>query len=81
MKFLGFGRKISFEDDLKVPPGYKLSFKDALHIVSHDMILGVLFPKWAMSATARLASARDAIDDLKVRCVVIINSGETQQVV
>ena len=42
-----------------------MSFKDALHVVSQDMILGVLFPKWAMSATARLAKARDAIADLK----------------
>lgn len=29
------------------------------------MILGVVFPRWAMNATARLAKARDAIDELK----------------
>ena len=34
----GFGRKISFAEDVKVPPGHQMSFKDALHVVSTETL-------------------------------------------
>ncbi|KAH8110025.1 614/534 cytochrome P450 [Phellopilus nigrolimitatus] len=62
----GFGRKISFSEDRKVPPGgYTMSFKDALHVVSTDMILYVIVPKWAMNLTERLRRVRSAFLDLQ----------------
>ncbi|KAI5119154.1 hypothetical protein M0805_005233 [Coniferiporia weirii] len=61
----GFGRKISFADDLKVPPGHVMSFKDALHITSQDMILGVIIPKWAMGFNQRFRNVRTAFADLQ----------------
>ncbi|KAI5119153.1 hypothetical protein M0805_005232 [Coniferiporia weirii] len=61
----GFGRKISFADNLKVPPGHAMSFKDALHITSQDMILGFVVPGWAMSFTQRFRKVRRAFAELQ----------------
>lgn len=64
---LGFGRTISFADDLKIPPGHNMSFKNALHIVSTDMIIPTLLPAWALNLTQRLRNVRTAMADLQVR--------------
>ncbi|KAI5122235.1 hypothetical protein M0805_007102 [Coniferiporia weirii] len=61
----GFGRKISFADDLKVPPGHVMMFKDALKITSQGMILGVVIPKWAMGFTQHFRNVRTAFADLQ----------------
>ncbi|EJC99158.1 614/534 cytochrome P450 [Fomitiporia mediterranea MF3/22] len=60
----GFGRMISFAEDLKVPPGYHMSFKDALHIVSQDMIIPTVLPAWMLNLTKRLRNVRTAVQDL-----------------
>ncbi|KAL5522930.1 hypothetical protein ACEPAF_1197 [Sanghuangporus sanghuang] len=60
----GFGRKISFAEDLKIPPGHNMSFKDALHIVSTDMILPTVLPAWSLNLTQRLRNVRTAMADL-----------------
>ncbi|KAF8895566.1 cytochrome P450 [Infundibulicybe gibba] len=38
----GFGRSISWEEDSTIPPGHKLSFKDALHIVSTGVMTKII---------------------------------------
>ncbi|KAJ7917508.1 cytochrome P450 [Mycena leptocephala] len=52
----GFGRKVSWKEDTVVPPGYTMSFKDALHI-AHN-------PYWAMGLTKHLRHVRTAFNEL-----------------
>ncbi|KAI0064393.1 cytochrome P450 [Artomyces pyxidatus] len=50
----GFGRRISWMDDLAIPEGHKMTFKDALHTVSRNVIgVRLVFPDWAMRITKR----------------------------
>lgn len=44
----GFGRRISWKDDLIVPPNHKLAFKDALHIVSTELLIKVITPEFIL---------------------------------
>jgi hypothetical protein len=43
-----------------------MSFRDALHIVSTNMVLPVVVPSWAMSLTKRLRKANLAMKELRV---------------
>jgi hypothetical protein len=71
---IGFGRKISFADDTKIPPGHEMSFKDALHIVSTDMVLPVVVPSWAMGLTERLRKANLAMKELRVGILFVVDA-------
>lgn len=68
---VGFGRKISWRDDQVIPIGHRMTFKEALHIVSTDMILRLTVPKWAMGLTARLRNVRVAFEELEV-CTIFL---------
>lgn len=61
----GFGRAISFSDEEKVPPGYTMSFKEALNIVSCNLMLPLVLPNWIMSFTKKLRDIRTATTELK----------------
>lgn len=63
----GFGRKVSWKDDMVVPSGYTMSFKEALHTVSSSTLIKIIVPKWAMGLTKRLRHVRDAFKELDVR--------------
>jgi len=56
----GFGKPISFDENTDIPPGHTMTFKDALHIVSIDMTLGIAVPNWAMGLTNRLRTYWEA---------------------
>jgi hypothetical protein len=62
----GFGQKISWEEDKVIPIGHTMSFKDALHVVSTDVFLKLVFPNWAMGLTPRLRRIRAAFEELEV---------------
>jgi len=62
----GFGRKISWRDDQVIPIGRRMTFKEALHIVSTDMGLRIIVPEWAMGLTQRLRKIRIAFEDFEV---------------
>ncbi|CAL1699322.1 unnamed protein product [Somion occarium] len=49
----GFGRRIGWNDEMVAPPGHKLTFRDTLAAVSHDTMLKVTLPNWALYATKR----------------------------
>ncbi len=55
---------MSFNDDTDIPPGHSMTFKDALHIVSANMTLGIVVPSWAMSLTSRLRTYWGSISKL-----------------
>ena len=63
---LGFGRKISWTDDMKLPPGHQLTFKDALHTMSTDIFLKLIVPGWAMGLTKHLRHVRQAFIEMDV---------------
>ncbi|KAJ7807793.1 cytochrome P450 [Mycena leptocephala] len=60
----GFGRKVSWKEDTVVPPGYTMSFKDALHTVSTGTITKFIVPTWAMGLTKHLRHVRVAFNEL-----------------
>jgi hypothetical protein len=68
---VGFGRKISWRDDQAIPIGHRMTFKEALHIVSTDMILRLIVPEWAMGLTTRLRNVRVAFEELEV-CTIFL---------
>lgn len=35
----GLGRRASWKDDLVIPSGHSMTFRDALHIASNDVLL------------------------------------------
>ena len=44
----GFGRRITWNEDKVVPPGYTMTFKDALYEASHRLPWRVIFPEWML---------------------------------
>ncbi|KDR75779.1 hypothetical protein GALMADRAFT_248468 [Galerina marginata CBS 339.88] len=61
----GFGRKISWHDDVVIPAGHQMTFKDSLHIASSDIIFKAILPDWALKyGTARLRNVKTAFEEL-----------------
>ncbi|PSR70454.1 hypothetical protein PHLCEN_2v13705, partial [Hermanssonia centrifuga] len=77
----GFGRRITWEDDLVVPPGHQMAFKDALHIVSTDVILKAVIPNWAMKLgpTKRIRNVVTAFDELEKYMMEMIRARQTAE--
>ncbi|TBU39902.1 cytochrome P450 [Dichomitus squalens] len=44
----GFGRRISWKDEAVAPDGHQMTFKQALHIVSRNLFLQLMFPRWLL---------------------------------
>ena len=65
---LGFGRRVTWTSDLIVPPGHRMAFKDALHIVSTNLGLKIIFPNWVKYLTKHTWMVHLAFTELKVRC-------------
>jgi hypothetical protein len=63
---LAFGRRVTLIDDLIVPEGHKLTFKDALRIVATGTPTKIIFPNWMMNLTTGLARVQLGFDELKV---------------
>ncbi|KDQ58619.1 hypothetical protein JAAARDRAFT_176655 [Jaapia argillacea MUCL 33604] len=79
----GFGRRISWADDSKLPPGHKMTYKDALHIVSTDVFLRVITPKflfnWFKTSGgggfgAKLRGVMTAFEELELYMVEMIEA-------
>ncbi|TDL26326.1 614/534 cytochrome P450 [Rickenella mellea] len=60
----GFGRSISWESDLQIPPGHHMSFKDALHVVSTGLFWKLVIPEWAMCLTQKWRTINQAFSEL-----------------
>ncbi|KAI0090485.1 cytochrome P450 [Irpex rosettiformis] len=63
----GFGRRVMWSDDEKVPPGHTMNFKDALHIVAQGVFLKLVLPEWLikLGPTKRLRDVRDSFIDIQ----------------
>jgi hypothetical protein len=49
-----------------VPSGHRMTFKDALHIVSTNIALKIILPNWAMNLTKHTRKVALAFTELKV---------------
>ncbi|KAH6911859.1 cytochrome P450 [Coprinopsis sp. MPI-PUGE-AT-0042] len=59
-----FGKKISWRDDDSKPAGHELTFKQALHYTSSELITKAITPTWALGLTPRLRRTRLAYKEL-----------------
>ncbi|KAH9998646.1 cytochrome P450, partial [Russula vinacea] len=60
-----FGRQVTWTSDLVVPPGHQMTFKDALHILSTNIILKIALPKWATNLTKHTREVNLAFMEIK----------------
>jgi transcriptional regulator GlxA family with amidase domain len=58
---------MTWTNDL-VPPGHQITFKDALHVLSANLILKLSLPDWAKYLTTHTRKLERAFTDLKVCC-------------
>jgi cytochrome P450 len=61
----GFGRRMTWTSDLVVPPGHQMTFKDALHILSTNLIQKLVTPDWAKHLTKSSRKIELAFRELK----------------
>jgi hypothetical protein len=57
---------VTWTSDTVVPPGHRMTFKDALHVLSTNMVLKILVPKWAKNLTKQTRKVDLAFTELKV---------------
>ena len=63
----GFGQQMSWNEDMIIPKGHRMSMNEALHIVSTGTFFRALFPDWILKLTKRLDSIRVAFEELQVQ--------------
>ncbi|KAI0000150.1 cytochrome P450 [Russula compacta] len=61
----GFGRRHTWTSDLVVPPGHQMAFKDALRILSTNLLLIMALPGWAKKLTGHTRKVHLAFGELK----------------
>ena len=69
---IGFGRRMSFTEELEVPPGFSMNFKDALHVVSGGVLVKLAVPKWALGLTQRFRDVDRAFNELGVSMISLV---------
>ncbi|KAG7096557.1 hypothetical protein E1B28_003979 [Marasmius oreades] len=60
----GFGRRISWQDDLSLPPGHKMSFKEALSEVSEGVFIKLVCPERLVGFWDKTRKVKLAFDEL-----------------
>ena len=65
-RVVGFGCQVTWTSDLVVPPGHQMTFKDALHILSTNVILKIILPGWAKNLTERTRKIDLAFTEMEV---------------
>ncbi|KAN0113944.1 Cytochrome P450 [Russula decolorans] len=60
-----FGRRVTWTTDLVVPPDHRMTFKDALHISSTNLLAKLALPDWAKHLTERTRRVGLAFTELK----------------
>ncbi|KAH9008126.1 cytochrome P450, partial [Lactarius pseudohatsudake] len=78
----GSAARVTWTSDLSVPPGHQMPFKDALYIVSTNLILKMGVPNWAMKLTERTRRVNLAFDELRQYMVEMVDarrSAETRE--
>ncbi|KDR79851.1 hypothetical protein GALMADRAFT_265094 [Galerina marginata CBS 339.88] len=61
----GFGKKLSWNDDVAIPAGHQMTFKDSLHIACSDIFFKLFLPEWMLKfGPTRLRNVKIAFDEL-----------------
>ncbi|KAK7687284.1 hypothetical protein QCA50_009789 [Cerrena zonata] len=68
----GFGRCIRWNDELVLPAGHKMTFKDALSTVSRAAIFKASIPNWMMHLTKRGRNILQAYEELETYMMEMI---------
>ncbi|KZV87709.1 cytochrome P450 [Exidia glandulosa HHB12029] len=76
----GFGRPVSWDDDVVIPAGHRMTFKEAMGIVSNNMKLRALLPDWAMNLRYEWRMARLAYQEMRMYMVEMIGNRRTAEV-
>jgi hypothetical protein len=50
-----------------VPSGHTMSLNEALHVATHNFIIKLLIPDWALGLTARFRNVKVGFDEMRVR--------------
>jgi hypothetical protein len=58
---------MTWTSDLVVPPDHQMTFKDALHILSTNLVLKIILPDWAMHLTKHTRKVDLSFTEIKVR--------------
>ncbi|KIP01933.1 hypothetical protein PHLGIDRAFT_131022 [Phlebiopsis gigantea 11061_1 CR5-6] len=79
LSIAAFGRHISWEDEHEIPPNHKMTFKDALHIVSTDVVLKIATPEWIVKhfPTKRMKIVSFAFEELEQYMKEMIHERQT----
>ena len=57
---------MTWTSDLVVPAGHQMTFKDALHILSTNLIIKITLPSWTKGLTKHGRKVHQAFLELKV---------------
>ncbi|EGN92845.1 hypothetical protein SERLA73DRAFT_163809 [Serpula lacrymans var. lacrymans S7.3] len=76
----GFGRRISWQEDAIIPPGHKMTFRDSLHIVTTNLAIKLVTPKWAYGLNKRLERVGLAFDELERYLYEMIQSRKSGEI-
>jgi hypothetical protein len=58
---------MTWTSDLVIPPGHQMTFKDALHIMSTNLVVKIILPNWAKYLTKHTRKVDLAFTEIKVR--------------
>lgn len=61
----GFGRRVTWKSDIVPPPGHQMAFKDALHILSTNLLIYMILPCWTRNLTKHTKTVHLASVELK----------------
>jgi hypothetical protein len=67
---------MTWTGDTVTPEGHKMSFHQALHIVSMQLLPRIALPDWVMGLTERLREIALGFTELRVSAVLLPNSGK-----
>ncbi|KAH9998676.1 cytochrome P450 [Russula vinacea] len=73
----GFGRRVTWTSDLVVPSGHQMTFKDALHILSTNIVLKIVLPDWAKNVTKHTRKVDLAFMELKQYMAEMVEARKT----
>ncbi|KAI0052106.1 cytochrome P450 [Auriscalpium vulgare] len=75
----GFGRRVSWQDDVAIPEGHQLTFKEALHEVSTHIALKAFLPDWAFGLKKSWKKAGLAFDELNTYMLEMVRARRTAE--
>ncbi|EKM52729.1 uncharacterized protein PHACADRAFT_261335 [Phanerochaete carnosa HHB-10118-sp] len=72
----GFGRRMTWQEDSKLSPGHKMTFKEALHNFSLDFFIKLTTPDWLLKLglTERMKRANLAFQELEQYMLEMIHA-------